>query len=73
MAQSVERAGGLLSIGSDAHSAAQLMFMRYGVLQARRGWVESKHVVNTWPWDKLHEWLIRRRPHVKVLAAGAAD
>ena len=73
MAQSVEHAGGLLAIGSDAHSATQLMFMRYGVLQARRAWVEPKRVVNTWPWERLQEWLIRRRPHGKVLAAGAAD
>jgi DNA polymerase (family 10) len=73
LAQSVARAGGLLAIGSDAHSAAQLMFMRYGVLQARRAWVEPKIVVNAWPWEKLHEWLAYRRPHRKVLAAGAAD
>ncbi len=73
MAQSVARVGGLLAIGSDAHSATQLMFMRYGVLQARRAWVEPKYVVNTWPWEKLREWLIRRHPHGKVLAAGAAD
>jgi DNA polymerase (family X) len=73
LAQSVVRAGGLLAIGSDAHSKAQLMFMRYGVLQARRAWAEPKCIVNAWPWEKLHEWLVRRRPQGKVLGASAAD
>ena len=73
LAQSVARAGGLLAIGSDAHSTAQLAFMRFGVLQARRAWVEATCVVNAWPWGKLHSWLIRRRPRAKALVAGAAD
>jgi DNA polymerase (family X) len=73
LAQSVARAGGLLAIGSDAHSAAQLGFMRFGVLQARRAWVEATCVVNAWPWDKFHSWLVRRRPRAKALVAGAAD
>jgi DNA polymerase (family X) len=72
LAEAVARAGGLLAIGSDAHSTAQLSFMRYGVLQARRGWVEAARIVNAWPWEKLHSWLIHRRPHGKTLA-GAAD
>jgi DNA polymerase (family X) len=73
LAQSVVRAGGLLAIGSDAHSTSQLTYMRYGVLQARRAWAEPKCIVNAWPCEKLHEWLVRRRPHGKLIAAGAAD
>ncbi len=34
-------------ISSDAHSKEQLEYLRYGVLTARRGWLEKKHVLNT--------------------------
>ena len=35
-----------LVIDSDAHSAGELDNMSYGVLVARRAWIESRHVVN---------------------------
>jgi DNA polymerase (family 10) len=57
MARAAQSAGALLAIGSDAHSTAQMEFVRYGVLQARRGWIEARSVVNTWPWSKLERWL----------------
>ncbi|HMD97304.1 MAG TPA: DNA polymerase/3'-5' exonuclease PolX [Terriglobia bacterium] len=40
-------------ISTDAHSPDQLRFMRYGVITARRGWMEKKHVLNTFPPEKL--------------------
>lgn len=61
MARAAYEAGALLAIDSDAHSAAQLEQTRYGVLQARRGWVEARSVVNTWPWPKFSRWLRRKR------------
>lgn len=64
LAHSVQRSGGLLAINSDAHSTAQLAYLRFGVLQARRAWVQPEHVVNTWSWSRLHSWLIRRRAAV---------
>ncbi len=42
-----------VSIATDAHSVAQLDLIRYGVDQARRAWLEPRHVVNTWPFAKL--------------------
>jgi len=33
-------------IATDAHSAKELDFMRYGINQARRGWLEKGDVVN---------------------------
>ena len=45
MARAASEAGALLAIDSDAHSAAQLEQTRYGILQARRGWVEARSVV----------------------------
>jgi DNA polymerase (family 10) len=38
--------GVLLSIASDAHSAAQLEFLDHGVRQARRAWVTAQDVLN---------------------------
>jgi len=40
-------------ISTDAHNPDQLRFMRYGVTTARRGWMEKKHVLNTYPPEKL--------------------
>ena len=50
-----------LAINTDAHRVAQLDLMDFGVTNARRGWVEARHVVNTWPFDKFSQWLARRR------------
>ncbi len=36
-----------VAISSDAHSAGQLGNLRYGIAQARRGWLEKKDVLNT--------------------------
>lgn len=46
-------AGVLVSIGSDAHSAQQLEHLAYGLGQARRGWLEPAHVLNTRPLPAL--------------------
>ncbi|MHA1276774.1 MAG: DNA polymerase/3'-5' exonuclease PolX [Candidatus Helarchaeota archaeon] len=45
--------GILLAIGTDAHSARQLHFMEYGVAVARRGWLESKDILNTFSLKDL--------------------
>ena len=50
-----------IAINSDAHSVENLQFMRYGIDQARRGWLEKENVVNTLPWNTLKQWLHRRR------------
>jgi DNA polymerase (family 10) len=39
--------GCLLSIDSDAHKTAEYDHLRWGVSQARRAWVEPRHVLNT--------------------------
>lgn len=36
-----------LSISTDSHSLPELDFMKFGVYQARRGWLEAKDVINT--------------------------
>lgn len=54
--------GALVVINSDAGSADDLAGIRYGVDQARRGWIEPESVVNTLPAADLLAWLRRRMP-----------
>ena len=53
--------GASISIDTDAHSVEELRFMRWGVDQARRAWVERRDVINTLPLDKLLTRLQARR------------
>lgn len=46
-----------LAISTDAHAAAELAYMRWGVDQARRGWAERHDVVNTLPLTALRKLL----------------
>lgn len=48
-----------LSISTDAHSTDNLNFMKYGVAQARRGWIEKDDVLNTRSWKDLKKLLKR--------------
>jgi DNA polymerase (family 10) len=52
-ARTAKEMGAKLVISTDAHSAAQLEMMKYGVFTARRGWVEAKDVINTQPLEGL--------------------
>lgn len=52
-------AGVLVSINSDAHSVADFANLRFGVMQARRGWLEADDVLNTRPLATLRK-LLRR-------------
>jgi DNA polymerase (family 10) len=45
------------SIDSDAHRTYCLDFMKYGVYQARRGWLEKTDVINTYSLKKLKKFL----------------
>lgn len=42
-------------ISTDSHSIFDLAFIRYGLGQARRGWLEKKDVVNTYPHSNLKD------------------
>jgi DNA polymerase (family 10) len=44
-------------VSSDAHGSDQLDFMRFGIAQARRGWLEKHDVVNTSSLVELLELL----------------
>lgn len=45
--------GVLVSINSDAHSSFDFANLKYGVGQARRGWLEKQDVLNTRPLAEL--------------------
>jgi DNA polymerase (family 10) len=52
-------AGVKLVISSDAHATRELGYMRWGVTQARRGWAQTKDVLNTLPLEGLLRALAR--------------
>lgn len=47
-------------ISTDAHNLSDLDFMRFGVDQARRGWLEAKDVLNTRKWEQIRKVLQRQ-------------
>jgi DNA polymerase (family 10) len=49
-----------IAISTDAHAPANLRFIRYGVAQARRGWLTADDVLNTRSWPELAK--LRSRP-----------
>jgi DNA polymerase (family 10) len=49
-------------ISTDSHTTHHLQFMMYGVLTARRGWIEKKDVINALPLAQLLATL-RPKPH----------
>jgi DNA polymerase (family X) len=55
------RKGLLCCINTDAHAADQHQFFRAGVNVARKGWLESKNVINTLPLKQLEKFLLQKR------------
>jgi DNA polymerase (family X) len=55
-------------ISTDSHSTANLRYIKYGVVTARRGWTEKKDVINALPVDKFLAAL-RPKPHGAHTAA----
>jgi len=53
------RAGCTIVIDSDAHAAAGLDDMRFGVLTARRAWLGVDQVLNAWPLERVRAFLGR--------------
>lgn len=54
--------GVLVVISTDAHSCDSLtQHMHYGINQARRGWLEAKHVLNTKPKTTLLKKLKKKK------------
>jgi len=49
--------GAKFTIGTDAHAVDHLRFIRFGVAAARRGWLEKKDVLNTYPVKEIEKIL----------------
>lgn len=60
LARLAKNMGVLLAINSDAHAEEQLDLIDFGITNARRGWVEPRHVINTWSFEKLMQWIQNR-------------
>jgi DNA polymerase (family X) len=54
LARRARDAGCMLTIDSDAHNAGEFDY-RFGVSQARRGWIEKKDVLNTRTWAEFQK------------------
>ena len=59
--QLAKEAGVMVSINSDAHSTLDFGNLRYGVGQARRGWIEKHEVLNARPLHELRPLLMRTK------------
>lgn len=51
------KAGVRITIDTDAHDETALSFMKFGVSQARRAWVEKENVINCLPWKGFEKYL----------------
>lgn len=57
--RAVER-GIPICIDTDAHSISDMDLLRYGIMTARRGWVQADSVINTWSLKKFESWVTAR-------------
>ncbi|MBD3157930.1 MAG: DNA polymerase/3'-5' exonuclease PolX [Candidatus Lokiarchaeota archaeon] len=55
--RAAKRIGVKIAINTDAHKIAHLNNMKYGVFQARRGWIEPDDVLNTFTLEELRQTL----------------
>jgi DNA polymerase (family 10) len=49
-----------LAINTDAHQASEMDLHYFGVMTARRGWVEAASVINTWTLEQFLTWVQQR-------------
>ncbi len=59
--QMAKAEGVLVCVNSDSHSVHQFDDLRFGIGQARRGWLEKQEVLNTRPLKQLKPLLKRNR------------
>lgn len=53
------KAGVKLAISTDAHAISNFNYIKYGVAQARRGWLCKDDIINTRSWRELKKLLKR--------------
>jgi DNA polymerase (family 10) len=60
-ARLAKEAGLRIAISTDAHSIRELEHMRFGIDQARRGWLSPDDVLNTRSWPEMQKLLRQRK------------
>ena len=68
-ARAAARAGAHVIVNSDAHGAETLGTTRWGIVTARRAWLEAKDVRNTLPWEEFSP--LRKRASARAAARAA--
>ncbi|MEZ4236482.1 MAG: DNA polymerase/3'-5' exonuclease PolX [Myxococcota bacterium] len=63
--------GVTVAINTDAHAPRHLAYQEFGLVTARRGWIEARDVINTRPWEEI---ALRRRDRLRArgVAVGGA-
>lgn len=59
--KAAKEAGCRFTLSTDAHDKSHLRYMKFGVAQARRGWLEAKDILNTYPLDRVEKELKKRK------------
>lgn len=59
LARRAKEMGCTFAINSDAHHPGEFDY-RFGITQARRGWVEAGDVVNTGSFEQLQKWMKKK-------------
>jgi DNA polymerase (family 10) len=57
--------GVMIALGTDSHHLEQLWMMELGVMVARRGWLEPRHLLNTLTAEELLAWTQAKRERVQ--------
>src|SRR5699024_3310581 len=60
-AREAQKQGAQIAINTDAHSFHMLEHMKYGVGTARRGWLQTDTVINTWTKEQLIAYFERNK------------
>jgi DNA polymerase (family 10) len=50
-----------LAIDTDSHNESDFDVLFYGIATARRAWLKKEDVINTWPVERLLNWLKDRK------------
>jgi DNA polymerase (family 10) len=56
-----QEAGVPIAINTDAHDYRMMAHMAYGAATAKRGWLKKDTVINTWPLEKLMNYMQRNK------------
>lgn len=58
-ARMAKQAGVMIPINTDAHATSYFDLLQFGIVVARRAWLEPKNVLNTRSYGELMDWLRR--------------